>query len=137
MAVGVWQSSKFLLLLRTFPVILLGAAAVLSFSAKRSQGANGRPRIGLVMNGEGAVGFAQIGVLQWFEEHHIPVDYVAGTSVGGLIAGGYAAGKSPAEISQFVDSIDFSTALFLGDAPYQDKGNWNKSESIKMPGVPG
>src|SRR5262249_8366312 len=113
------------------------AAAVLNFSAKRSQAANSRPRIGLVMNGEGAVGFAQIGVLQWLEEHHIPVDYVVGTSIGGLVGGGYAAGKSPAEIRQFVDSIDLSTALFLGEAPYQDKGKWSKSESIKMPGVPG
>ena len=33
--------------------------------------------------------------LQWFEDHHIPIDYIAGTSMGGLVGGLYATGKSP------------------------------------------
>ncbi len=49
-----------------------------------------RPRIGLALEGGGALGFAHIGVLRWFEEHHIPIDYIAGTSMGGLIGGLYA-----------------------------------------------
>jgi NTE family protein len=40
-------------------------------------------------------------VLQWFEDHHIPVDYMAGTSMGGLVAGLYATGKTPQELAVF------------------------------------
>src|ERR1700719_2804254 len=51
-----------------------------------------RPKIGVALEGGGAMGLAHIGVLKWFEEHRIPVDYVAGTSMGGLVGGFYAAG---------------------------------------------
>ena len=53
-----------------------------------------RPRIGLVLEGGGALGLAHIGAIQWLEEHHIP-GIVAGTSMGGLIGGFYAMGMSP------------------------------------------
>src|ERR1700732_1199979 len=56
-----------------------------------------RPKIGVALEGGGALGLAHIGVLKWFEEHHIPVDYVAGTSMGGLVGGFYAAGMNPDE----------------------------------------
>src|ERR1700716_231408 len=56
-----------------------------------------RPRIGLVLEGVGALGFAHIGVLEWMEQHHIPVDDIAGTSMGGLVGGLYAMGESPSE----------------------------------------
>ena len=59
-----------------------------------------RPRIGLALSGGGALGLAQIGVIQWLEENHIPVDRVAGTSMGGIIAARTATGMSPAEIRQ-------------------------------------
>ncbi|PYT98876.1 MAG: hypothetical protein DMG34_21265, partial [Acidobacteria bacterium] len=42
-----------------------------------------RPKIGIALEGGGALGLAHIGVLEWFEEHRIPVDYIAGTSMGG------------------------------------------------------
>ena len=51
-----------------------------------------RPKIGVVLEGGGALGLAHIGVLQWFEEHRIPIDYLAGTSMGGLVGGMYATG---------------------------------------------
>ena len=44
-----------------------------------------RPRIGLVLEGGGALGLAHIGVIRYLEEHHVPVDLVAGTSMGGLV----------------------------------------------------
>src|SRR5215469_15677395 len=44
-----------------------------------------RPKIGVALEGGGALGEAHIGVLKWFEEHHIPIDYLAGTSMGGLV----------------------------------------------------
>ena len=54
-----------------------------------------RPRIGLVLSGGGARGAAHIGVLKVLEDLRIPVDYVAGTSMGAIIGGLYASGMSP------------------------------------------
>src|SRR5690242_10831233 len=61
-----------------------------------------RPTIGLVLEGGGALGFAHIGTLEWLEAHHTPVDYVAGTSMGGLVGGLYAAGNNPQDIKKLV-----------------------------------
>ncbi len=59
-----------------------------------------RPRIGLALSGGGASGLAHIGVLRVLEREDIPVDYLAGTSMGGVIAAGYAAGMSSAELER-------------------------------------
>ncbi len=61
---------------------------------------NQRPRVGLALSGGMARGFAHIGVLRVLEEHHIPVDYIAGTSAGSIVAAGYAAGMSVDEVAQ-------------------------------------
>ena len=60
--------------------------------------------IGLVMSGGGAKGLYHIGVIEALEEHGIPIDYVAGTSMGSIIAAMYAAGYSPEEMRQIVRS---------------------------------
>jgi NTE family protein len=78
-----------------------------------------RPKIGVALEGGGALGLAHIGVLQWFEDHHIPIDYIAGTSMGGLVGGLYAAGKSPKELEQLVEHQDWDLILG-GQTPYQD-----------------
>ena len=65
-----------------------------------------RPTVAVVLEGGGALGFAHIGVLQWMEEHHIPVDYVSGTSMGGLVGGAYATGMRPLEVRELVKDID-------------------------------
>jgi len=70
-----------------------------------------RPKIGLALEGGGAMGLAHIGVLKWFEEHHIPVDYVAGTSMGGLVGGFYATGMSPDELKTLIDGMDWRKIL--------------------------
>ncbi|MCU1300007.1 MAG: Patatin [Candidatus Sulfotelmatobacter sp.] len=70
-----------------------------------------RLRIGLALSGGGALGLSEIGVLQWLEENHIPVDRVAGTSMGSIIAAMYASGMSPAEIQKFAESIDWIEAM--------------------------
>src|SRR5215469_1831179 len=66
-----------------------------------------RPRLGLALQGGGALGLAHVGVITWLEEHHIPVDYVAGTSMGGLVGGVFATGRNPAEIRQVVNGINW------------------------------
>jgi NTE family protein len=54
-----------------------------------------RPRIGLALGGGGARGFAHIGVLQWLDEHRVPVDVIGGTSMGGLVGAAFATGMAP------------------------------------------
>jgi len=78
-----------------------------------------RPRIGVALEGGGALGLAHIGVLKWFEEHHIPVDYIAGTSMGGLVGGLYATGKSSDDLKSIVQDADWPL-LLAGGTPYQD-----------------
>ncbi|MCX6595444.1 MAG: patatin-like phospholipase family protein [Acidobacteria bacterium] len=77
------------------------------------------PKIGLVLEGGGALGLAHIGVLEYLEQQHIPVHYLAGTSMGGLVAGMYATGKSSAEIRDLIRSINWEEAL-RGETPYRD-----------------
>lgn len=56
------------------------------------------PKIGLALSGGGARGAAHVGVLKVLEEMHIPVDYIAGTSMGSIIGGLHASGVIPGEI---------------------------------------
>lgn len=90
------------------------------------------PKIGLVLEGGGALGLAHIGVLQWLEEHRIPVAYVAGTSMGGLVGGFYAAGNSPAEIRELVQAIDWNEVL-RGQVPFRDLSYRRKQDAIEYP----
>lgn len=78
-----------------------------------------RLRIGVALEGGGALGFAHIGVLRWFEEHRIPIDYIAGTSMGGLVGGLYATGKSPQQLEDFVREQDWEE-IIAGETPYED-----------------
>jgi len=76
-----------------------------------------RPKIGVAFEGGGALGLAHIGVLQWLEEHRIPIDYIAGTSMGGLVGGLYSTGMRPAEIHQLMSKIDWRQTLG-GQVPF-------------------
>jgi NTE family protein len=69
--------------------------------------APGRPRIGLVLAGGGAKGGAHVGVLKVLEEMHIPIDCIAGTSMGALVGGGYASGIPAADLQTFLVGIDW------------------------------
>jgi NTE family protein len=77
-----------------------------------------RPRIGLALSGGGALGLAEIGVIQWLEQNHIPVDRIAGTSMGSIVAAMYASGMSPTEIQEFAESVDWDDAL-LSEPTYR------------------
>ncbi|OQX81818.1 MAG: hypothetical protein B6D61_00100 [Bacteroidetes bacterium 4484_249] len=61
-------------------------------------------RVGLVLSGGGARGVTHIGILKALEENNIPVDYIAGTSMGAIIGGLYASGYTPEEIEQLFTS---------------------------------
>jgi NTE family protein len=75
-----------------------------------------RPRIGLALSGGGARGFAHIGVLMALEEAGLPVDMVAGTSMGCVIGGLYAAGHTPEELHRIANGIEWDR-IFIDDPP--------------------
>jgi NTE family protein len=90
--------------------VLLIAAASSSRAAPHSEN-NDRPRIGLVLAGGGAKGGAHIGVLKVLEELHVPIDCIAGTSMGALVGGGYASGIPAAELEEFIVGIDWQKVV--------------------------
>ncbi len=77
-----------------------------------------RPKIGLALSGGGAKGAAHIGVLRELERLRIPIDYVAGTSMGSIIGGLYAAGRSPDELEQIIKAIDWDD--IFSDSPSRE-----------------
>src|SRR5437879_2670758 len=91
-----------------------------------------RASIGLVLEGGGALGLAHVGVLLWFEEHHIPVDYVAGTSMGGLVGGLYATGMSGEEINSFLKNVNWNRSL-RNELPYQARSFRRKEDKRDYP----
>jgi NTE family protein len=91
-----------------------------------------RLKIGVALEGGGALGLAHIGVLKWFEDHHIPIDYVAGTSMGGLVGGLYATGKSPAELKAIVEHQDWN-AIIDGQTDYRDLSFRRKEDARAFP----
>jgi NTE family protein len=95
-----------------------------------------RPKIAVALQGGGAKGVAHIGVLRWLEEHHIPVDYVAGTSMGGLVGGLYATGHSPDEIERIVKDIDWNEVLSTS-IPYPDLAFRRKEDLRAFPNALG
>lgn len=70
-----------------------------------------RPKIGLALSGGGARGGAHIGVLRALEELNIPIDYIAGTSMGAIIGGFYVAGYSPDELEILIQEVDWKAAF--------------------------
>jgi NTE family protein len=90
---------------RIVATVVLGAVALGAIA----QGAlESHPRIGLVLGGGGARGGAHLGVLEVLESLRVPVDCIAGTSMGALAGGAYAAGASPAEIEEIVARTDWN-----------------------------
>ncbi len=70
-----------------------------------------RPKVGVVLGGGGAKGASHIGVLKYIEEMGIPVDYVAGTSMGSIIGGLYAIGYTPDELTQLISQMDWNAYI--------------------------
>ena len=70
-----------------------------------------RPKVGLVLSGGGAKGAAHIGVLKYIEEVGLPIDYIAGTSMGSIIGGMYALGYSADEILDIISHVDWDRLM--------------------------
>ena len=91
-----------------------------------------RPKLGVALAGGAALGLAHLGVLQWMEEHRIPIDYIAGTSMGGLVGGLYATGYTTTEMAEFLGRVDWGLALSPA-APYRDQSFRRKEDSVEFP----
>src|SRR5690348_877715 len=96
-------------------VIFLTSTLALSSETRAQeaarQGEPGRPRIGLVLSGGGARGAAHIGVLKVLEENHVPIDAIAGTSMGAVVGGLYASGFSARDIERIVSTLNWQDAF--------------------------
>ncbi len=94
-----------------FTVSLFGNDALAEQAAVDAPPSAERPRVGLVLGGGGARGAAHIGVLKELERLRVPVDAIAGTSMGAIVGGLYATGMSAAELEELVSSLDWAAAL--------------------------
>lgn len=70
-----------------------------------------RPKVGIALGGGGAKGAAHIGVLRYLEEIGVPIDYVAGTSIGSIIGGFYSLGYSPYELNRIISEMDWNSMM--------------------------
>ncbi|MFI4907957.1 MAG: patatin-like phospholipase family protein [Steroidobacterales bacterium] len=95
-----------------------------------------RLRIGLVLSGGGARGMAHVGVLKVLEKLHVPIDAIAGTSMGAVVGGLYASGLSPEQIEATLRSINWQEA-FRDRPPREDLTLRRKQEDenflVKFP----
>jgi NTE family protein len=111
-------------LTRTLLCLLLVLAA--PFSGPVLADEQQRPKIGLVLSGGGARGGAHVGILQALEELNVPIDYIAGTSMGAIIGGLYASGYNAREINQILVEMDWDRALT--DSPDRRDRTMRKKE---------
>ena len=118
-------------MLATFILLaVLGWVAAADATTKDS-GQQSRPKIGLVLGGGGAKGAAHIGVLKVLEEQKIPIDYIAGTSMGAIVGALYASGLSADELEKVLTSIDWDD-IFSGDPERKDVDWRRKREDFQF-----
>jgi NTE family protein len=89
--------------------------------------AKSRPKIGLALSGGGARGAAHIGVIKVLEELRIPIDYIAGTSMGALVGAAYASGTSISELERRLEATDWED-LLTDTSPREDRSFTRKEE---------
>ncbi len=91
-----------------------------------------RPTIGVAMGGGGALAMTEIGVLAWFEQHHIPVDVIAGTSMGSILAALYSTGKTPEEMTHIMTE-DSVASVFRIQSEYATRNFRRREDSRDVP----
>nr|WP_320119997.1 patatin-like phospholipase family protein [uncultured Marinifilum sp.] len=112
-------------------LIVFYAFTTLAHNIQDSTVNNKRPKIGLVLSGGGAKGFAHVGVLKVIDELGIPIDYISGTSMGSIIGGFYAIGYSAVDIENMILSQEWDK--LLADeisrkyVPFHEKVNYERS----------
>jgi len=114
-----------LLIIFSFQQGVVSANQPNDFSELKTQN-NERPKIGLVLSGGGARGFAHIGVLKILEENNVPIDFVVGTSMGSIVGGLYAIGLTPEEIENGVKRIAWEKVF--DDFAYRDYKSFRRKQ---------
>ncbi|MCP4230841.1 MAG: serine protease, partial [bacterium] len=114
-------------------LLILGvwvSAAIASDNIGAQENAPGtRPTVGLVLSGGGARGAAHVGVIKVLDELRIPVDYIAGTSMGAIVGGLYASGMTADELAHVIETADWS--VLLTDRPPRAQRSFRrKSDDI-------
>ena len=107
--------------------VFLVAAAALAFSLA----AEARPKVCLVLSGGGARGAAHIGVIKVLQELQVPIDCVAGTSMGSIVGGAYATGLTTAEMEKTLGEISTRT-LLEEKPPRQDQVIRRKLDDLEQ-----
>lgn len=116
------------------PLLLVVMATV---SAQNSDTQNRqRPKVGLALSGGGAKGAAHIGVLKYLEEIGIPVDCVAGTSMGSIIGGLYSLGYTPDEMADLIADMDWSLYMSNNVDRYYQSSTIRARKSTYLFSVP-
>lgn len=111
-------------LVAIFIALVLGAAISPVLAAATEQP---RPRVGLVLSGGGARGAAHVGVLKVIDELRIPIDAIAGTSMGAVVGGMYASGMPVADIEKLLSSVNWEDA-FKDRPPREELGFRRKQD---------
>lgn len=93
-----------------------------------------RPVIGLAMGGGAALAMSEIGVLAWMEQHHIPVDVIAGTSMGSILGALYSTGKTPDQMTQIMTEDSVNSVFRIG-AQYSSRNFRRREDSRAIPGA--
>jgi len=122
---------------RTFDIcctlLILGAVMSASFASENVSDPERelvtRPTVGLVLSGGGARGAAHVGVIEVLDELQIPVDFIAGTSMGAIVGGLYASGMTADELAHVIETADWS-ALLTDRPPRAQRSFRRKSDDI-------
>lgn len=85
-----------------------------------------RPVIGLALGGGAAIALSEVGTLQWLDEHRIPVDVIAGTSMGSILAALYSTGKTPEQMKHILTGENINRIFRIGTA--YDTLNYRRRE---------
>ena len=118
---------------RNLMMVVCLTQAVLGADKSRDTTAGQKRRtVGVALAGGAALGLAHIGVLEWLEEHRVPIDYIAGTSMGGLVGGLYASGLTTAEIREFAGRVDWQQT-FSPVPPYRQLSFRRKEDAADFP----
>jgi len=107
--------------------VFLLALATTSTSIAACGPSVGRPKVGLALSGGGALGATHIGVLKVLEENRIPVDCIAGTSMGAIVGGLYASGMNASRLEETLKAIDWRK-MFTDRPPRQQRDFRRKLE---------
>ncbi len=113
--------------MRNVRIMMIALLLIANFPhAAAAESSSERPRIGLALSGGGARGGAHVGVLKAIEVYGVPIDYIAGTSMGAIIGALYASGYSADEIETVLKETDWNAAL--KDSPDRTDQTMRKKE---------